>query len=101
MIFFQGWFNTLFFKTYWTFRRTFLIHLSPKLFETLTSDFELIEGENDISSLSEAAYTTPNTELQFATYTFDETDLCTDWEPVEAGKLLDSFNFMCYRWFNN
>ena len=61
------------------------------------SDFEIIESEEDISSLTEAKLSEPNKELQFVTWSYDETKK-TDWQAVATGTTLDQYHYFCYRY---
>ena len=61
------------------------------------SDFEIIESEEDISSLTEAKLSTPNKELQFVTWSYDETKK-TDWQAVATGTTLDKYHYFCYKY---
>ena len=65
--------------------------------EITLSDFEIIESEEDISSLIDSKFSTPNTEMQFVTWAYDETKK-TDWQPVSTGSTLDQFHHFCYRY---
>ena len=65
--------------------------------KTQFSDFEIIESEEDISSLTDAKLSTPNKELQFVTWSYDETKK-TDWQAVATGTTLDQYHYFCYKY---
>ena len=80
----------------------FRISLKPLVDEAtnekpLSSDFEIIESEEDISSLIDSQFSTPNKEMQFVTWSYDETQQ-TDWQAVTTGTSIDQFHHLCYRY---
>lgn len=83
---FQVWFHKI--ECDWLMKRPMRNQLS---------DFEIIESEEDISSLTEAKLSEPNKELQFVTWSYDETKK-TDWQAVATGTTLDQYHYFCYRY---